>query len=50
MLNGLFFTKGLFEIFSSTSKKAGGILDHEKDVISFASRLKKPSAIMWPER
>jgi len=39
-----FYFEGLFEIFSSTSKKAGGILDHEKDVISFASRLKKSSA------
>lgn len=33
--------KGLFEVFSSNSVKTGGILDHETDLISFASRLRK---------
>jgi hypothetical protein len=33
---------GLFEIFSSATIKSGGILDHIKDVVSLASRLKKP--------
>lgn len=37
----LIFSKGLFEIFSSNSVKTGGILDHETDLISFASRLRK---------
>ncbi len=31
--------KGLFELFSSNSTKFGGILDHERDLISLAERI-----------
>lgn len=33
---------GLFEVFSSNSIKSDGILDHEKDIASFVTRLQKP--------
>ncbi|CAF0819430.1 unnamed protein product, partial [Brachionus calyciflorus] len=33
---------GLFEIFSSNSTKSDGILDHEKDIVSLMTRIRKP--------
>ena len=40
-MNFYLFLKGLFEMFSTNSIKLGGILDHETDVITLASRFTK---------
>lgn len=35
--------QGLFEMFSTNSTKLGGILDHETDIITLASRFESPA-------